>query len=57
MLWISRKLVMFKVKSIYGEKCGSNEAIKDAFIDKNFWLVKIMSHNYLSLRMKITVMK
>ena len=57
MLWISRKLVMFKVKSIYGEKCGSNEAIKDAFIDKNFWLVKIMSHNYLSLRIKITVMK
>ena len=28
MLRVSRKLIMFKAKSIYGEKCGNNQELK-----------------------------
>ena len=49
MLQVRRKLVMFKAKSTYDEKCGNNEVMKDAFIASNGWLVKFMSCNNLSL--------
>lgn len=55
MLCISRQLIMFKFKFIYDEKYVNNEVIKDAFIGKNGWLVKIKSCNNLLLRMKITI--
>ena len=49
MLQVPRKLFMFKAKSTYGEKCGNNEAMKDAFIASNGCLVKFMSCNNLLL--------
>ena len=33
MLCVSRKLIMFKAKSIYNEKCGDNEELKAGFVD------------------------
>ena len=51
---VSRKLVMFKAKFTYDEKCENIEAMKDAFIAGNGWLVKLMSCKNLSLRMKTT---
>ena len=55
MLRVSRKLIMFKAKAIYDEKCGNNEALKDGFIASNGWLVKFMHRNNLSLRRRTTV--
>ena len=55
MLRVSRKLIMFKAKAIYNEKCGNNEALKDGFIASNGWLVKFMHRNNLSLRRRTTV--
>ena len=55
MLQVPRKLIMFKAKSTYDEKCGNNEAMKDAFIASNGCLVKFMSCNNLSLRKKTTI--
>ena len=52
MLRVSRKVIMLKAKSIYDKKCENNDAMKDAFIDNNVWLVKFMSRNILSLRRK-----
>ena len=57
MLRVSRKLIMFKAKSIYDEKYGNNEAIKNAFIASNSWYVKFMSRNNLSLRTKSAAQK
>ena len=42
MLRVSGKLIMFKVKSIYGEKCGDNEELKAGFVASNGWLTKFM---------------
>ena len=42
MLQVSRKLIMFKTKSIYDEKCGDNEDLKAGFVTSNGWLTKFM---------------
>lgn len=46
------KLIMFKAKPVYDEKCGNSKVMKDSFI--NSWLVKFMSRNNLSLRGETT---
>ena len=35
MLRVSRKLIIFKAKSIYNEKCGYNEELKAGFVASN----------------------
>ena len=35
MLRVSIKLIMFKAKYIYNEKCGDNEELKAGFVAKN----------------------
>ena len=55
MLPVFRKLIMFKAKSIYDEKCGNNKATKDAIITSNGWPVKFMSRNNLLLQRKTTI--
>ena len=52
---ISRKLVMFKAKAIFDEKCGDDEALKESFNASNVWLVKFMKRNHLSLRRRTTI--
>ena len=46
---VSRKLIMFKAKSIYDKKCGDNEELKAWFITSNGWLTKFMKRNNLSM--------
>ena len=55
MLRVSRKLIMFKAKSIYNEKCGDNEELKAGFIANNGWLTKFMKRNKLSMRRRTTI--
>ena len=52
MIRVSRKLVMFKAKSIYDEKCGNSKAMKNASMASNGWLVKFMSCNNRLLQRK-----
>ena len=52
---ISRKLVMFKAKAIFDEKCGDDEALKESFNASNGWLVKFIKRNHLSLRRRTTI--
>ena len=35
MLCVSKKLIIFKAKSIYDEKCGDNEELKAGFVASN----------------------
>ena len=39
MLRVSRKLIMFKAKSIYDEKCDDNEELKAGFVTSNGWIM------------------
>ena len=55
MLRVSRKLIMFKAKSIYNEKCGNNEELKAIFVACNSWLTKVMKRNNLSMQRKTTI--
>ena len=55
MLRVSRKLVMFKAKSIYNEKCGDNEEFKAGFVASNDWPMKFMKRNNLSMRRRTTI--
>ena len=55
MLHVSRKLIMFKAKAIFDEKCGNGEALKESFAASNGWLVKFMKRNHLSLRRRTTI--
>ena len=55
MLRVSRKLIMFKAKSIFDEKCGDDELLKKSFVASNGWLEKFMKRNHLSLRRKTTI--
>ena len=48
MLRVSRKLIMFKAKPIFDEKCGDYEALKESFVASNGWLVKFMKRSHLS---------
>ena len=41
-LRISRKLIMFKDKSICNEKCGDSEELKVGFVASNGWLTKFL---------------
>ena len=40
---VSRKLIMFKAKSIYDEKFGDNEELKAGFVASNVWLTKFIN--------------
>ena len=55
MLRVSRKLIMFKAKAIFDEKCGDDEALKESFVASNGWLVKFMKRNHLSVPRRITI--
>ena len=55
MLRVSRKLIMFKSKAIFDEKCGDDEALKESFVPSNGWLVKFMKRSHLSLRRRTTI--
>ena len=50
MLRVSRKLIIFKTKAIFDEKCGDGEALKERFVASNGWLVKFMKCSHLCLR-------
>ena len=54
-LRVSRKLITFKAKSIYDEKCGKNEELKAGFVASNGWLTKFMKRNNRSKRRRITI--
>ena len=55
MLRVFRKLIMFKAKSFYDEKCGHNEELKAGFVNSNGWLTKFMKRNNLSMRRQTTI--
>ena len=55
MLRVSRKLIMFKVKSIYDEKCGDKEELKAGFVASNGCLTKFMKRNNISMRRRMTI--
>ena len=55
MLRVSRKLIMFKAKSIYNEKYGDNEELKTGFVASNGWLTKFMKWNNISMRRQTTI--
>ena len=55
MLRISRKLIMFKAKSIYDEKCTDNKELKVGFVVSNGWLTKFMNWNNLSIQRQTTI--
>ena len=55
MLRVSIKLIMFKAKYIYNEKCDDNEELKAGFVAKNGWLTKFMKRNNLSIRRRIII--
>ena len=55
MLRVSTKLIMFKAKSIYNEKCGDNEELKAGFVASNGRLTKFMKRNNLSMRRRTTI--
>lgn len=50
MLRVSRKLIMFKAKSMFDETCGEDNELKDSFIASRGWLQKFMKRNHLSCR-------
>ena len=50
MLRVSRKVVVFKAKSIYNEKCSDSEELKARFVANNVWLTKFMKRNNLFMR-------
>ena len=54
-LRVSRKLIMFKAKSIYNEKCGDSEELKAGFVASNGWLTKFMKRNNLSMQRRTTI--
>ena len=49
MIRVSRKVIMFKVKFIYDEKCGDKEELKAGFVASNGWLTKFMKRNNSSM--------
>ena len=55
MLRVSGKLIMFKAKAIYYEKCGDDETLEESFVASNGWLVKFRKRNHLSLRRRTTI--
>ena len=55
MLRVSRKLIMFKARSIYHEKCGDNEELKAAFVASKGWLTKSMKRSNLSMQRQTTI--
>ena len=55
MLRVSRKLIMFKAKSVYDEKCGDNEELKAGFVASNGWLRKFMKRNNFSVQRRTTI--
>ena len=55
MLRISRKLIMFKAKFIYNEKCTDNKELKAGFVVSNGWLTKFMKWNSLSMQRQTTI--
>ena len=55
MIRVSRKLIMFKAKSIYDEKCGDDVELKPGFAASNGWLTKFMKRNNLSMRRRIAI--
>ena len=55
MLRVSRKLIMFKAKAIFDEKCGDDKALKESFVASNDWLVKFMKRNHVCLRRRTTI--
>ena len=55
MLRVSRKLIMFKAKSIYNEKYGDNEELKTGFVASNGWLTKFMKWKNISMRRQTTI--
>ena len=55
MLRVSRKLIMFKAKSIYNEKYGDSEELKAGFVASNGWFPKFMKWNNLSIRRRTTI--
>ena len=55
MLTISRKLIIFKAKSLYDEKCGEDNPLKDGFVVSRGWLEKFMKRNNLSCRHKTSI--
>ena len=50
-----RKLIVFKAKSIYDEKCGDNQELKVGFVASNGWLTKFKKRNNLSMRRQTTI--
>ena len=57
MLRVSGKLIMFKAKSIYNEKCGDNEELKAGLAASNGWLMKFMKRKNLSMRRRTTIVQ
>ena len=55
MLRVSRKLIMFKVKSIYDKKCGNKEELKAGLVASNGWLMKFMKRKNISMRRRMTI--
>ena len=55
MLCVSRKLIMFKAKSIFDEKVWDDELLRKSFVASNGWLEKFMKRYHLSLRRKTTI--
>ena len=55
MLRVSRKLIMFKAKAIFNEKCSYDEPLKESFVASNGWLVRFMKRNHLSLCRRTTI--
>ena len=55
MICVSRKLIMFKAKAVYNEKCSKNEELKAGFVGSNGWLTKFMKRNNLSMRRGTTI--
>ena len=55
MLRVSRKVIIFKAKSIYDEKWGDNEELKAGFVANNGWLTKFMKRDSLSMRRRTTI--
>ena len=53
MIRVSRKLIMFKAKSIYDEKCGDDVELKPGFAASNGWLTKFMKRNNLQRNNKL----
>ena len=55
MLRVSRKLIMYKAKSVYDEKCCDNKELTTGFVASNSWLKKFMKQNNLSMQRRTTI--